>query len=477
MATQRLSATELARLLNSAPQPIYVLDDDLTIVFLNRACQEWLGAAADGLVGRRCAYHGDPAGDGPDAVAAGLCPPPRVLAGQMVVATVARPAEDGKWIERRARFLPFGAGREDVLGIMALVELGEQSLTSVDGDSVRESDVGEPLAGATEPDATVLHEQIRRFRQEAAARYRADRLIGRGPAMRLVQRQVALAAASRSSVLLAGPPGSGRQHLAAVIHYAAEPEKGPAGTLTPLDCALLGPDLLSGVLAAISRASKLGEQALSGTILLHRVDELSAEVQAELAGLLTRRPPVERLIATATESLVELVQKGKFRDDLAALLSTIVIRLPALAQRRGDLPLLAQLFLEDCNAAGARQIGGFTPAALDRLDAYAWPGNLDELAQVVAEAHQRAAGPEIDVADLPERLHWAAQAAAFPRRTEETIVLDEYLGRVERELIRRALARAKGNKTRAARLLGMTRPRLYRRMVQLGLEPGAKDER
>ena len=72
--------------------------------------------------------------------------------------------------------------------------------------------------------------------------------------------------------------------------------------------------------------------------------------------------------------------------------------------------------------------------------------------------------------DLPERLHVAAQAAAVPRRVDETIVLDEYLGRVERELIRRALARAKGNKARAARLLGVTRPRLYRRMVQLGLE-------
>ena len=88
----------------------------------------------------------------------------------------------------------------------------------------------------------------------------------------------------------------------------------------------------------------------------------------------------------------------------------------------------------------------------------------------MAEAHRRAAGREIDVADLPERLRLAGQAAAHPRRPEETIVLDEYLGRVERELIRRALARAKGNKARAARLLGMTRPRLYRRMVQLGLE-------
>jgi DNA-binding NtrC family response regulator len=159
-----------------------------------------------------------------------------------------------------------------------------------------------------------------------------------------------------------------------------------------------------------------------------------------------------------------------FRADLAAMLSTIVISLPPLAQRRGDLPLLAQLFLEDCNAAGGRQIGGFSQAALDRLDAFPWPGNLDELAQAVAEAHRKAAGPEIGVDDLPEKLRAAAQAAAQPRRVDETIVLDEYLGRVERELIRRALTRAKGNKARAARLLGMTRPRLYRRMVQLGLE-------
>ena len=152
------------------------------------------------------------------------------------------------------------------------------------------------------------------------------------------------------------------------------------------------------------------------------------------------------------------------------MLSTIVIELPSLAQRRDDLPLLAQLFLEDVNASGTRQIGGFTPAALDALDAYPWPGNLDELAAVVTEAHQRARGAEIDVGDLPEKLHWAAQAAAHPRANEETIVLEEYLARVERELIRRALARCRGNKAKAARLLGMTRPRLYRRMVQLGLE-------
>jgi DNA-binding NtrC family response regulator len=143
-----------------------------------------------------------------------------------------------------------------------------------------------------------------------------------------------------------------------------------------------------------------------------------------------------------------------------------------LAERREDLPLVAQLFLEEVNSQGGKQLAGFTPEALDAMHAYPWPGNLDELAATVAVAHQRAGGPQITLADLPDEIHLAAAAAARPRKPEETIVLDEFLARVERELIQRALRRAKGNKTRAARLLGMTRPRLYRRMVQLGLEEG-----
>jgi DNA-binding NtrC family response regulator len=453
----------LARLFQAARQPIYLLDEELTIVFVNRACEEWL-AAPQSLVGRRCAYHSSLAATGLDALAAGLCPPPEVLAGNIAVATVSRGDENGRPSVRRARFMPLGLEAECLLGVLAIVDAVDQPPAAVDGD---------PAAGGLrEAEPSVLHEQIRRFRQEAAARYRADRLIGDGPAMRLARRQVELASQARASVLLIGPPGSGRRHLASAIHYGVNPPSPEllATTLVPLDCALLGADLLEEVAAAVTRARLLDDKTAPGTLLLHRVDEISSDMQVELAGLFVRRPLNWRLMATAGEPLAELARRGKFRDDLAAALSTIVIELPSLARRREDLPLLAQLFLEDLNAVGNRQIGGFTPAALDLLDGYAWPGNLDELAEVVAESHRHVAGRKIDVADLPERLRLVSQAAAHPHRTEETIVLSEYLGRVERELIRRALARAKGNKSRAARLLGLTRPRLYRRMVQLGLE-------
>lgn len=466
MAPSRIHTTELARLLNAAQQPIYVLDEDLTIVFLNRACQEWLGSG-ESLLGRRCAYHSSPTADKLDLMAAGLCPPPQVLAKKSLVANVSRTADDGRLVERRASFLPMGLEAEELLGILVIVDVADQSLGSSGGHE-------EAVEGRDEVGPMALHEHVRRFRQEAAARYRADRLIGQGPAMRLARRQVELAATSRASVLLIGPTGSGRQHLAAAIHYGPETRATPpshaAGTLVPLDCALLGADLIETVHAAVVRAHLLGEQATPGTLLFHRVDELVAGVQMELAGYLVRRPTAWRLLATAAEPLVELARRGKFRDDLAAVLSTITIELPPLVQRRDDLPLLAQLFLEEQNAAGRRQIGGFTPATLDLLDAYRWPGNLDELAEIVAESHQQAAGREIDVPDLPERLRLAHQAAAQPRRVDETIVLDEYLARVERELIRRALVRAKGNKARAARLLGLTRPRLYRKLEQLGVE-------
>jgi DNA-binding NtrC family response regulator len=371
-----------------------------------------------------------------------------------VSATICFQPPEGPLIYRRVRFIPLGTAPGESIGLIAVV----------DAENLSEPPAEEVVPTA-EAAPTELHEQIRRFRREAAGRYRVDRLLGHSPAMRRARRQIELAVGSRSSVLLVGPPGSGRQHAAATIHYAGDAEA--AGSLVPLACSVLGAELISSTIAALATAQPLG--AGRSTLVLSDVDQLAPDVQAELAAALIGRPFPFRLIATATQPLDELVRRGRFREDLAAALSTIVIELPPLAGRRGDILLLAQALVEENNAQGGKQVGGLSAEALDRLDAYAWPGNLDELARAMAEAHQRAGGPEIAVADLPERLHLAASAAAHPRRKEETIVLDEFLGRMERELIRRALARAKGNKAKAARLLGLTRPRLYRRMVQLGL--------
>ncbi len=467
MARQRITGTDLVKMFNAAPRPIYVLDDEWTIVFCNRACLDWLAEAADGLLGRGCTYQSSEETTGPDRVAAGLCPPPEAMAGQPMTATVTCPDEDGRPRYRRASFVPLGTDSANLIGLIAIVQ--EEDLVGPEEPT--------PLRPESEP--RELHDQVRRFRQQMVARYRAERLIGNSPAIRRVRAQVEAAVAGRGSVLLVGPPGSGRGHVAAAIHYGTDPQAANSqstGSLIPLACSLLGTDLIRSTIGALVTDSALGEELGRGTLLLDRADLLPAEIQAELVSTLGRKTFPLRLIATANTSLDELVAAGEYRADLAALLGTIVIQLPPLKQRREDLPLLAQLFLERANAEGTRQLSGFTAEALDALDAYPWPGNVDELAQVVTEAYHGAKGPEVDTADLPERIHMAAGVAAYPPRAEETIVLDTFLGQVEEELIRRALGQAKGNKAQAARLLGISRPRLYRRMIQLGLEEGDPSE-
>jgi DNA-binding NtrC family response regulator len=225
----------------------------------------------------------------------------------------------------------------------------------------------------------------------------------------------------------------------------------------------------SAVTALLKRRDEWKGLDRPGTLLLLEVDRLPAEAQQELAGFF-KLPGIEvPTLATTGGSLSRLVRTGKFNSDLACALSTLVITLPPLAKRSADVPLLAQFFLEEANADGGKQLSGFSTEALDRLCAYAWPRNVTELAEVVRQAHAAAAGPRVQLADLPPVVHHAAVAQARPRRAAAPIRLDEFLERIEKELLERALVQARGNKTKAAQLLGIHRTRLIRRLVQLGL--------
>ena len=436
MSAHRVNTVELGRLLNSANEPIYVLDDDLTIVFLNRACQEWLGEFGRGdswlsmCVPLKCCCSGARGCGGRPLSAAPECWP----ASPQWPRFRARPTRGLN--RRRARFLPLASGSDTVFAVIAVLEAA---------DSPHFPNRFRCHRRSTRPRPRICTSRSPTSAEEAAARYRADRLIGHGPAMRLARRQMELAVGSRSNVLLVGPPGSGRQHLATAIHYGTNWLASSlllAAGLIPLDCSLLAADLLDFLIAAIAKINALGESAGSGTMLFSRIDELSADVQTELALMLGQRTLPLRLIATAAQPLLELARRGMFRDDLAAMLSTIVIELPSLAQRRDDLPLLAQLFLEEMNAsatAASRRLYGGGHGCIGCLPMAGQSRRTGD--RGCGSPSARRTAPRSMSSDLPEKLHWVAQAAAHPRRTEETIALDEYLARVERELIRRALAR------------------------------------
>lgn len=451
MPPSRASASELAKLLESVPEPVYALDNERRIRFFNSACRDWLGATADELLGTTCNYHCSPEVNGAAALAAALCPPPEAFVGRRVSASIVLPLAELNDARRGVEFVPLAGERVAPAGVLAFVS------------APLPPEAAELTA--EEPAEKQLHGRLQRYRRRLAVRYHVDRLWGDSPAMRRVRAQVKLAAAAATSVVVVGPEGSGRQHVARAIHYGAD--RATAGSLVPLACAMLDSDLLRASLRALARTKSAQRPA---SLLLEDADQLSEAAQADLALLLSAGEFPARVISTASLSPVDLSAWGRFRHDLACLLSTVVIQLPSLSERLEDLPLVAQWYLEQANARGAKQLGGFTPEALDSLAAYAWPGDLDELEKCVAECHARAAGPLVTPRDLPRRLHLAADASALPRKPDEPIKLDEFMAKIERELVERALRRSKGNKAKAARLLGMNRPRLYRRVVQLGME-------
>ena len=451
------SIADLARVLGASERPVYVLDDQRRIVYCNAACAAWVGQPIESLVGQHCAYHSQ-AAEPAAAAAAELCPPPQVFLGEQVTAVISHVLGAAS-VYRRGDFWPLGDGAVGTAAVVAILAATDEPPASAAAGS---------LADAAD-ESSALHDALRQFRRQAAARHDISQLVGVSPASVKARAQADLAARAARSVLIAGPRGSGKGHLAKAIHYCRAGESEAA--LLPVDCAVVGAGLLiSTVTAWLARGSATLDGAQLETLLLEDVDRIPAESQFELTRLVRSAPAQSLVVATTERSLPPLVATGTFRADLASVLSTLVIELPALAERAEDVPLLAQLFLEEINASGDKQVAGFAADTLDRLAAYPWPGNLDELAEVVRESHARAARAQITSRDLPKQIHLAADAAQRPRRSEEPIDLEAFLQSVEKELIDRALARSKGNKSKAARLLGLTRPRLYRRMVQLGLE-------
>lgn len=453
MARSRSITSNLSRLLAAVESPVYVLDERRAILYANSAVQVWLGIDPKQLVGTRCDYSSSADSPLPVAIAQSLCPPPEVFQGRTAVGAISCPTAGGSISRRQVQFVPLWDEFEACAGVIAVVAAAE----STDDPAALKDDV--------QPTAQRLHEQLQAIRRRESGRYQLDRLIGSSPAICRAREQVLLATGSRSPTLIIGPPGSGREHTARTIHYAGQQ---PAPALLPLACPLLDPELLQTTLVAFVRRVEGGSAA--GRLLLLDVDGLSRESQVELAGFMNLPDFRLSILATARRSLLQLSQEDAFRHDLAHALSTLVIDIPPLAQRPEDIPLLAQMVLEEHNASGGHQLAGFSGEALDRLCEYSWPENIDELHDIVREACAQAEGDHVTVNDLPVKLHVAAHAAAYPPRNEEKIDLDEFLADVERQLIERALQRSKGNKTKAASLLGITRARLHRRLAQLGME-------
>jgi transcriptional regulator with PAS, ATPase and Fis domain len=302
--------------------------------------------------------------------------------------------------------------------------------------------------------------------------------------MKELFRIVTRVAATDETVLVRGETGAGKELVARALH-ALSPRA--AGPFRALNCAALPSNLLESELFGHAKGAFTGaikdtaghvQLAHGGTLFLDEVAELPLELQAKLLRVLETRSvlpvgardpiPVDVRVVSATHRALRAeVEAGRFRADLMFRLRVIPVRLPPLRERPTDVALLTDKLIAEWNTRGHRRITAVAPAAAAALERHAWPGNVRELRNVIAYAFAIGDGPVLELRDLPDEL-----AATTPTAGEITVVAPAVSDDTppEARRIRDALARTGGNRDRAARLLGMSRVTLWRRLRALGLD-------
>ncbi|MBM4004178.1 MAG: hypothetical protein FJ295_12960 [Planctomycetes bacterium] len=456
MSRARSNIQFLSQSLAKSPQPVYLLDDRRILQYCNPAFSEWTGLDAGLIQGARCDYHSGLDGNEVMRIAAGLCPPPEVFEVGALSGWIGFRRADGSSTRRLAHFVPLSGTADDASLLLAIVAPHDMELKS---DSV-----ASPVLPATNQ----LHARLRELRHALGAQYRLDHLVGDSPAAQRLRAQVSAAVQTGVPVTICGPVGAGREHVARTIHVARATSH---GGIIPIDCGIVDGASLDAALEALQRSlPDAGQPPAVVSLLLLDLERLNSECQLQLLRRLATVGPEVSLLATAGRSPLEMARRGEFHLALASALAVIEVELPRLVDRQDDIRLLTQLLLEQQNSRGQRQMSGFVPEALSLLAAYPWPGELDELSQVVNESVANCAGSMVGVGDLPASIRAWGQAQHRMRPVARRMVYDDAVAELQRELIAAALARSRNNRAKAAKLLGLSRARLLRLIEQLGLD-------
>ena len=328
-----------------------------------------------------------------------------------------------------------------------------------------------------------LRDENRQLKEELGRRYEYDNIIGRSEPMQEIFATIERVAPTRATVLLAGESGVGKDLIARAIHFHSPRRDRP---LVKINCTAIPENLMESELFGYEKGAFTGavtskpgkfEQADTGTVFLDEIGDVPGPIQVKLLRILqereferlgsnvTRHTDV-RIIAATNQDLRAALEQGTFREDLYYRLNVVPLNIPPLRERKQDIPFLANHFIRKLAADSGSAVESITDAAMERLMAYHWPGNVRELENVIERSLVLCRGSQLNAGDV--RL----ESAPRPRSQNgqhflpEGLTLDQY----EQELIREALRRADGNKSHAARLLGLTRNALRYRLTQMGLE-------
>jgi len=337
------------------------------------------------------------------------------------------------------------------------------------------------LARAVEHRA--LREEVRRLRQELAETRRFDEMIGESAPMKKVHSLLAQIVDSDASVLVTGESGTGKELVARALHRLGTRKTGP---FVAINCAAMPEPLLESELFGHARGAftdarsdraGLFVQASGGVLFLDEIGDMPLGMQAKLLRALQERKvrpvggdreiPFDVRIVTATNrDLDTAVAEQRFREDLYFRVNVIQIVVPPLRARGNDVLVLAQSFVEQFAARSGKKVTGLGTAAAERLLSYAWPGNVRELQNAIERAVAVTRFTEITVEDLPERIrdYRASHVLVVAEDPSELAPMEE----VERRYIARVMESVGGNKTLAARVLGLDRKTLYNKLAKHG---------
>jgi DNA-binding NtrC family response regulator len=330
--------------------------------------------------------------------------------------------------------------------------------------------------------------EVKLLRRQLREHGTFGRMIGTSPNMRKVYQTVEQAAPTAASVLIWGESGTGKELVAQTIHQLSPRAQMP---FVPINCAAIPETLLESEIfghekgsftGAVDRREGCFELADRGTLFLDEVAEMTPATQVKLLRVLQERKfrrvggrneqTVDvRVIAATNVNPVDAVKSGKLREDLYYRLNVFAIELPALRQRKEDLPLLIQSFLADFNARNNKNVSALDPAAMRILEQYNWPGNVRELRNVIERAVILSSGEFIDPKQLPPLVTDSPDVAKPTLSLTPGTTVEE----AERRLILMTLEHTRDNKTRAAEILGISLKTLHNKLNRLrGRVPGGK---
>ena len=320
------------------------------------------------------------------------------------------------------------------------------SLEKMDGDD----------QGKTRPHW--MHEKIQEFRVGQSSKYNAIPYLGESYAARKCFAQARSFALIESNVLVVGHPESQILEVAKSIHYSGFTKLDEPEPLLPVNCQQVNGERIQEILVGHCQVNLSESDESKAHVLLMYADEMDSLAQRDILAMVNLDQLNLRLIATSRKPLLET--EG-FDEELAQRLSTLELKIPDLSDRRADVPILAQKILEQLDSSAI----SLSDELVQYLQIYPWASDYRELESVIESASLQARGAELVLADCPHDFRMALNALDNPVPKIESIDLDQLLADIESEAIERAIEHANGNKTLAARILGITRARLHRKIA------------